>query len=263
LYLPKILITSYKCVIFSVFFPDKDEFNKKLDQKKSIKGLKSNHVQILGADRFENFVWIETKHGYSIICQTQDVERSNKKQIEGFVCKKYKEGRMELGRFKSKDKWKDGELDNWNGVVLDICSKDETSFRHGNKTLLKFYPKSQTWKEFDCTIVGTIKDDISTPTKVDNQVKEEEEETHVESSGQQKYETQTLVDDMLNSRNQHSVDLGHKQIDLQNDKEQVPKGKIDNANMQDHSAEPGQQRKSQTQFPERDYKNNQSNQIAE
>ena len=204
-----------------------------MDQKKSIHGLNSKILQIRGgAKGFPNLVWIESKHDYSIVCQTQDVDSSNIKKIEGFVCKKYKEGtRMELGRFKSKDKWKDGELDNWNGVVLDICSKDETSFRHGNKTLLKFYPKSQTWKEFDCTIVGTIKDDISTPTKVDNQVKEEEEETHVESSGQQKYETQTLVDDMLNSRNQHSVDLGHKQIDLQNNKKQVAKGNIHNANL--------------------------------
>ena len=108
-------------------------------------------MQILGAPSFENLVWIETKHDYSVICQTKNVDKSNKKYLEGHVLKKYKDGRMELGRFKNKQKWKDGELDNWIGGVLDI-DKTGNTFRqydeNGHKAAedLVFNNRKQEWK---------------------------------------------------------------------------------------------------------------------
>ena len=144
-----------------------------MDRKSSINGLKSGIVQILGAKRFENIVWIETKYDYSIICQTQNDDISNKKNLEGFVCKKYTNGevewRMEIGRFKNKNEWKGGELDNWIGGVLDI-SKEATTFRqydeNGNKTAdnLVYNKLSQTWKKYESEYVHFVEevDDNST-----------------------------------------------------------------------------------------------------
>ena len=145
---------SFNCVIFSVFFPDKDDFTEILDQKSSINGMESRIVQILGSKNFKNLVWIETEYDYSVICQTKKDCKSNKKNIEGHVCKMFKGGNMELGRFKSKQEWKDGILDNWIGGVLYIC-KDETKFKqydeNGNKAAedLVFNFKMKKWEKYE------------------------------------------------------------------------------------------------------------------
>ena len=129
-----------------------------MDWKSTIndKGLESDIVQILGSRNFKTLVWIETKHDYSIICQTKNDDSSNKKDLEGHVCKMYKEGRLELGWFKKQQEWKDGDLDNWIGGVLDIC-EDKTTFREYDQSngqsgklapeVLVFNKVSQKWKK--------------------------------------------------------------------------------------------------------------------
>ena len=125
-----------------------------LARKAAIKGLRSKIVEILEAPSFENLVWIETKHDYSVICQTRNGGNSNKKDLEGHVLKKYKDGRLELGRFKNKQEWKDGILDNWIGGVLKIC-EDEITFsqfnENGNKASedLIFNQIEQEWKKHE------------------------------------------------------------------------------------------------------------------
>ena len=120
-------------------------------------------MQILGAPSFENFVWIETKHDYSVICQTRNSGNSNKKDLEGHVLKMYSGVRVELGRFKNKQEWKAGKLDNWIGGVLDMRT-DETIFRqydeNGNEAAeyLVFNDRKQEWKkyEYESVVIDVI-----------------------------------------------------------------------------------------------------------
>ena len=176
-----------------------------MSRKTAIDGLKKSKVeQILGA---KNFVWIKTKHDYSIICQTQNDEGSSKKKIEGLVCKKHNEGRrIEIGRFKNKKEWKDGILENWVGGVLDI-GNDVTTFRQygedGQPTAedLVFNEETQKWKKYESEYVDFVEedDDTSIPRKLYHQVLEEQKKS-AESLEQQKNVTQTSTESTQTNR---------------------------------------------------------------
>ena len=198
-------------------------------------------------------MFIETED-YSVICQTENDIKS-KKIKEGFACKKYSEGRMEIGRFKYKENWKDSELDNWIGGVLDIC-KDQITFRQYDENgkikfkILEFDPKKLKWKrtenvlylgiedndekEDDFNFVGLVMEEVDfteddenlTQSKLSNQVLLEATKTSMESSGQHKNSTHKSNNGMLNSQKGRTKQQVQKPIKTQIVDKQIPKYKV-------------------------------------